>query len=72
MSFKPNAVEQYVRPSGQLTIDGLKLLQTMEDRIVTLEAQLAAIAAVTAPSGGATIDAEARTAISAIITGAGT
>lgn len=84
MSFRPNLAEQYTRPNGQLTIEGMKLLQDLFDRVTVLEAsasvletelnaaeaKLAAIAAVTAPAGGATIDAESRTAINAIIAGA--
>ena len=70
MSFKPNLSEQYLRGDGRLTVDGQKLLQSMFDRIGVLEGQIAAIAAVTGPTGGATVDAEARTAINSIISGA--
>ena len=84
MSFRPNLAEQYTRPNGQLTIEGMKLLQDLFDRVTVLEAsasvlttdldaaeaKLTAIAGVTAPAGGATIDAESRTAINAIIAGA--
>jgi len=63
MSFKPNLAEQFVGPDGRLTIEGLKVLQGLFDR-------LDAIAAVSAPTGGATIDAEARAAISSILTAA--
>lgn len=56
--------EQIVNPTtGQLTTEGYKVLIGLFDR-------LDAIAAVTAPTGGATIDAEARTAIQSIIDGA--
>lgn len=37
MSFRPNLAEQYTRGNGQLTIEGLKLLQDLFDRVVTLE-----------------------------------
>ena len=67
----PSLVETYVGPDGRLTIDGMKILQNAFSRIEDLEAQMAAIGAVTSPSGGATVDAEARTAIDAIITAAG-
>lgn len=63
MSFKPNLQERYVGPDGRLTIEGMKMLQSITDR-------LDAIAAVTNPTGGATVDAEARTAIDNIISGA--
>lgn len=68
--FRPNLSERYFAPNGQPTLDGLKLLQGMHDEIVTLQNKLDAIAAVTAPSGGATVDSEARAAINAIISGA--
>jgi len=67
MTFKPNLIEQYTTRDGTLTLDGLKVLQSMFDRIDDLEATLAAISAITKPTGGATVDAEARTAIDAII-----
>lgn len=73
----PNIQEQYVDQGGQLTIEGYKLLSDMETRLAALEsansalvAQMALIAAVTAPTGGATVDAEARTAVAAVIAGA--
>ena len=37
MSFRPNLAEQYTRGNGQLTIEGLKLLQDLFDRVGTLE-----------------------------------
>jgi len=42
-------------------------LSDLTARIGDLEAQMAGIAAVVTPTGGATIDAESRTAITAII-----
>ena len=60
-----NIQEQYIDPkTGKLTLEGYKMLRGIVDR-------LDAIAAVTAPSGGATVDAEARAAVAAIITAAG-
>lgn len=55
------------RPSRELVevIDGL----VREMR--AMQAKLDAIAAITAPTGGATVDSQARTAISAILTAAG-
>lgn len=63
-----NLQEQVVDPNtGKLTLAGIKLFRDAErDR-----AKLAAIAVITAPAGGATIDTEARTAIAAIIAAAG-
>ena len=55
----------YFDREGKPTVEGLKYFKN-------LDAKLAAIAAVTAPSGGGTVDTEARTAISDIITAAGT
>ena len=66
-----NNLVSYVNPDGTLTTRGLEYLGDLERRIVLAEGKLAAIAAVTDPAGGATIDAEARTAIIAIIDGAG-
>ena len=63
MSFRPNLTERFVSPDGRLTIEGLRVLQGVFDR-------LDAIAAVNGPTGGATVDAEARAAIDAIIAGA--
>lgn len=63
---EPSAEIQYVRPDGTLTYDGLALLQDMASAVADLTAQMAAIAAVAAPAGGATVDAQARTAINAI------
>lgn len=63
----PNHLAVYVSRDGRLTQDGLMLLQAQGRAIADLQGQLAAIAAVVAPSGGATVDAEARAAIAGII-----
>lgn len=68
--MKAVAGVRYVAPDGSLTIAGLALLQDMDRRLLEADAKLAAIAAVVAPSGGATVDAQARAAITAIIAGA--
>ena len=68
--MKAVAGVRYVAADGSLTIAGLALLQDMDRRLLEADAKLAAIAAVVAPSGGATVDAQARTAIAAIIAGA--
>lgn len=65
---------QYVTPEGTLTKAGWDALQGLDSvyvRLSAAEAKLTAIAAVVAPVGGATVDAEARTAVAAIITAAG-
>lgn len=63
MSFRPNLQEQFVKADGHLTLEGFKVLQALVDR-------LDAIAATAEPTGGATVDAEARTAINNIISSA--
>jgi len=68
--YYANAAVVMVGANGQPTAALLLLLRDYERRLAASEAQMAAIAAVTAPSGGATVDAEARTAIAAIIAGA--
>ena len=61
---------QYVTPQGTLTKAGWDALQGLDGALVRLaaaEAKLAAIGAVAAPAGGATVDAESRAAVAAVI-----
>jgi hypothetical protein len=60
----------FVQPDGRLTLTAAQELQAVARRLNALEIKLAAIAAVADPTGGATVDAEARTAIIAIIAAA--
>ena len=60
MSFKPNLNERYVDTDGRLTVEGLKLFQSITDR-------LDAIAAVSSPAADVT---ELKTAVDNIISGA--
>lgn len=65
--------------AGQIYTDGngaptralLQILQEMKDEIEANKAKLDAIAALADPSGGATVDAEARAVIAAILDAAG-
>lgn len=65
-----NNLVQYFNADGTPTVRGLEYFNGLEGRVKAAEAKLAAIAAVTDPAGGATIDSQARTAIIAIIDGA--
>ena len=58
-----SGAEKYVDSDGRLTWEGQKLLGAVADI-------LEAIGGVGQPAGGATVDVEARTAISAIIVAA--
>lgn len=53
-------------PSREL----VEIIQRLVTEVETLQAKMDAIGAVTAPTGGATIDSQARTAINAIRTAA--
>jgi hypothetical protein len=61
---------RYVNADGSLSLQGLEVFREMQRQIMAQDEKLAAIAAVVAPTGGATVDAEARAAIAAIIAGA--
>ena len=64
MSIPPvNSVEAFVTPDDRLSLEGQQMLQEIVKR-------LNAIADVTTPTGGATVDAEARAAIAALIAAA--
>lgn len=70
MSLRVSDQEQYVGANGFATIAMLRLLKDYERRLALAESKLTAIAAVTAPAGGGTVDSEARTAINAILSAA--
>jgi hypothetical protein len=61
----------YVQGDGRFNIEGLKLLNELTARVAALESKLAAIAALADPTGGATVDAEARASIAAVLDAAG-
>lgn len=62
--------EKHYNADGTPTVAWQSSLDALERRLNAAEAKLAVIAAVAAPTGGATTDAEARAAINAIISGA--
>lgn len=66
-----NSQVRYWHPDGRPTVEGEKLVLELSRRLDALEAKLTAIAAIAAPTGGATTDAEARTAIAAILAASG-
>lgn len=55
------------RPSPEM----VEIVQRLVRAVEALEARVAAVAAVASPAGGATVDAQARTAIDAIRAAAG-
>lgn len=68
---RPNPQIAYATQSGRLTLDGLAYFGALADRLAAAEEKLAAIAALSDPSGGATIDTQARAQIAAILDAAG-
>ena len=58
---------RYVAQDGHFTPEGLVMFSGIIARLEAAEAKLTTIAAIAAPAGGATVDAEARAAIAAII-----
>jgi len=64
--------QQAVTAAGDLPSAALvEIIQRLVLEVEALGSRLDAIAAVAAPTGGATVDAQARTAINAIRTAAG-
>lgn len=71
MKTKPLLRDQPVTRDGKLASDGLlEVVQTLSREVNRLSDKLALIAAITAPTGGATVDSQSRTAIAAIIAAA--
>lgn len=64
MSFRPNLADRFVTPDGKLSIEGYKVLNALFERFD-------AIAALSDPAGGGTVDTEARAAIAALLDAAG-
>ncbi len=69
--MNPNIQQRYFDEGGRPTIAGMELLEDMVRRLDDAESKIAAIAAVADPSGGTTVDSEARAAIVSIIGAAG-
>lgn len=55
-----------VAADGTLTREGYEMLMDLQRDFAAAQGKIAAAAAVAAPTGGATIDAQARAAINAI------
>ena len=69
--MKPLLPNQAISQAGDLPSRELvEIIQRLVDEVTTLQTQMAAIGAVASPAGGATVDAQARTAIDAIRTAA--
>lgn len=72
MTAKPLLRTQPVTDKGdKASRELLEVVQILAREVNALNGKLAAIAAITAPTGGATIDAQSRTAITALIAAAG-
>lgn len=56
-----------VDENGQPTMEFLEIMDRLHQRSIALDTFVSALATISDPSGGATIDAEARTAINAIL-----
>lgn len=70
--MKPLFPNQPVTTRGDLpSLDLIEVIQRLSSEVQSLRAQMDAIAAVSAPAGGGTVDSEARTAINAIRSAAG-
>lgn len=59
--------QQIVSDAGKPTLELVEILQRLEGAVRELQDFQAGVANVTKPTGGATVDAEARTAIDAIV-----
>ena len=66
--MKPLINQSYWNPDGTPT----QLAYELFEELAQLDAKIAALGAITKPSGGATVDTEARTAIDALIDAANT
>lgn len=62
-----NAQIAYFQRDGRPTLEGLKAFDALFSRVAVAEGKLAAIADLADPTGGATVDAEARAAIAEIL-----
>lgn len=59
--------QSVIEAGGTASLELLEVLQRQADAIREIQGKLEAIAAVASPSGGSTVDAEARAAIGAIL-----
>lgn len=66
-----NNLVSYFNADGTPTDEGMKFFRALDARLAGAEGKLTAISQVTGPTGGATVDTEARTAIDDIIAAAG-
>jgi hypothetical protein len=68
MTAKPLLRDQAATRDGSMASDALlEVIQILVRDVNRLSARLDAVAAITGPTGGATVDSQSRTAINAII-----